>query len=111
MKAGGDNVHRGIAIVHQAGDMFNNILESIKHVTEQIQAMSAYAQQISASTEDIQDASSEMLTIAQNSAENASTVTEQSDIQLQVIEDIKHSTDTLNNMVKKLQETMSQFSL
>lgn len=111
MKAGGDNVHRGIAIVHQAGDMFNNILESIKHVTEQIQAMSAYAQQISASTEDIQDASSEMLTIAQNSAENASTVTEQSDIQLQVIEDIKHSTDTLNNMVKKLQETMNQFSL
>ena len=51
-----------------------------------------------------------MLGIANKSADNANTVTKQSSSQLTVIEDMKRSTDSLNELIIELQKAMGKFT-
>ena len=111
MSASAQDVQEGTKLVNHAGEMFNNILISIEKVSEQMHDVSSSSEQLSASTEEISAASAEMLVIADKSANNANTVTTQSSTQLAVIEDMKNSTDTLNDMINELQSAMSKFTL
>ena len=110
MSAGAKDVKEGTELVHHVGEMFNNILQAIKQVADQIQEVSASSEQLSASTEEINASSAEMLQIAHKSAHNANSVTTQSTTQLDVIEDMKNATESLNNMVVELREAMSKFT-
>ncbi|MEK4229670.1 methyl-accepting chemotaxis protein [Solibacillus sp. FSL H8-0538] len=110
MTAGAQDVQDGKELINQAGETFNNILIAIKQVSDQIQEVSSSSEQLSASTEEISASSVEMLVIANQSAQNANTVTTQSGSQLSVIEDMMNSTDALNDMVIELQKAMSKFT-
>lgn len=111
MSASAQDVQEGTKLVNHAGEMFNNILLSIEKVSEQMHDVSSSSEQLSASTEEVSAASAEMLVIADKSANNANTVTTQSSSQLAVIEDMKNSTDALNDMINELQQAMSKFTL
>ncbi|KOS66971.1 hypothetical protein AEA09_15850 [Lysinibacillus contaminans] len=110
MSAGAQDVQDGTELVNHAGEMFNNILIAIKQVSNQIQEVSSSSEQLSASTEEINASSVEMLEIAHKSTYNANTVTTQASSQLAVIEDMKSSTEALNNMVVELQKAMRKFT-
>lgn len=110
MAAGAQDVQEGTELVNHAGEMFNNILQAIKQVSDQIQEVSSSSEQLSASTEEINASSAEMLEIAQKSSYNANSVTTQSSSQLAVIEEMKNSTEALNNMVVELQKAMGKFT-
>lgn len=109
MAAGEKDVQEGTEIVYQAGKIFDNILNAVKEVSEQIQELSSLSEQLSASTEEFNASTSEILASAQKTSENAKTVMVQTNTQFYSMQEMKNLTDSLNHTVKELQDALSKF--
>jgi len=111
MAVGASEVGSGLRVVNEAGDAFQKIVVSARHVSEQIQEISAATEELSAGSEEVTASVDELTTIAKNSFSQSQQVAEASEQQLAVIQDITASVATLSQIAQELQETVSRFKV
>jgi methyl-accepting chemotaxis protein len=111
MKQSVVEVGTGIEKMELIGQSFHNIRLSIRQVTEQMQEISAASEQISAGTEEVTASMEETINIAKDSANNSSVVSDNTDTQFKMMQDITASTHSLKNMLNSLQELTLIFKL
>ncbi|MFD0621257.1 methyl-accepting chemotaxis protein [Paenibacillus sp. GCM10027629] len=101
----------GIEVMHEAGEAFQRIEQSVNIVTTQIQEVSASVQQMAAGTEqmasDIHDARSITTAMAGNTQSVSATTEEQ----LASMQEISISAEALSKMADRLKVVISQFKL
>jgi len=104
-------VTRGIEVMHEAGEAFQRIEQSVNVVATQIQGVSASVQQMAAGTEqmasDIHDAKSTTTAMAGNTQSVSATTEEQ----LASMQEISMSAEELSKMADRLKVVISQFKL
>ncbi|WP_193726620.1 methyl-accepting chemotaxis protein [Paenibacillus guangzhouensis] len=101
----------GIEVMHEAGEAFQRIEQSVNVVATQIQGVSASVQQMAAGTEqmasDILDAKSTTTAMAGNTQSVSATTEEQ----LASMQEISMSAEELSKMADRLKVVISQFKL
>lgn len=111
MDKGKQEVSSGIVAVHQAGEAFAAISESVIAVTALIQEVSASVQQLAAGAEQVVASIKAMEEVAGKGAlgmQNISAATEQ---QLATMQEVASSTTVLSRMAEDLQDAVSRFKL
>lgn len=111
MAVGATEVESGLRVVNEAGEAFQKIVVAARHVSEQIQDISAATQELSAGSEEVTASVDELTTIAKNSFKQSQQVADASAEQLAVIQDITTSVGTLSQIAQELQETVSRFKV
>ncbi|PZD94909.1 methyl-accepting chemotaxis protein [Paenibacillus sambharensis] len=106
-----NQVHEGIRTSQAAAAAFQNIEQSTASIIEQIQAISATAEQISAGTEEVAASVNELSKISEHSAEGATTTSAAVEEQMASIQEITASAHQLAEMAAKLQESVKRFNL
>ncbi|MGO4497750.1 methyl-accepting chemotaxis protein [Paenibacillus sp. 2RAB27] len=111
MQGGLAEVEKGSALVETAGDVFHSIHGSIQMVNDQIQEVSAATQQISAGTEEVAASSQETVRIVKKGLNELQSISSLASGQLQSMEEITSSSESLSELAVELQEQISQFRL
>lgn len=109
MEAGTKEVQAGILVVHRAGETFGQIQMSLGSVSDQIQDVSAAAQEVSAHSEQVVGAIqfiSEVSEVTAGGTQNVLSVTEE---QLAAMEEISSSSASLSRMAEELQQMIGRF--
>ncbi|MCS7464198.1 methyl-accepting chemotaxis protein [Paenibacillus doosanensis] len=111
MKTAKTEVAAGLKVVTTAGSSFETITRSTDDVVNQIQEVSAAAQQMSAGTEQIirvVQTIKETTHTAAATAQNVSSATEE---QLATMEEVSATTTSLANMAEELQQLVKKFKV
>ncbi|KRF03138.1 hypothetical protein ASG89_23645 [Paenibacillus sp. Soil766] len=111
MQGGLIEVEKGSALLETAGDVFNYIHSSIQMVNDQIQEVSAATQQISAGTEEVAASSQETVIIVKQGLNELQSIASSASGQLQSMEEITSSSESLSELAVALQEQISHFRL
>ncbi|MGE7625250.1 methyl-accepting chemotaxis protein [Viridibacillus sp. NPDC096237] len=111
MEKGKENVKVGLDYTTQAGAIFKEILNSAKHVAEQIQEISAASQQISASSEEVAATVNNLKVSSQQSAEFSLSVSKLTDEQLLAMQEVKEASASLGQTAEELQALITKFEL
>lgn len=111
MGDGTREVGTGIAVVREAGEAFQLIVQAVAHVADQIQEVSAVAEQMSAGSEEVTASVVESADIAKQSSEVAREVAAGTEQQREAMETIAASAGGLNALAQKLRETVGKFKL
>ncbi|MFD0680226.1 MULTISPECIES: methyl-accepting chemotaxis protein [unclassified Paenibacillus] len=109
MKEGAVEVEKGILLVHQTGNQFQSVLQSIGHLSGLIQSISATCEQFSAGTDEVAHDLQEMLSIAQSTAASAEQVSEASLRQVASAKENMGSAQYLDEQSKQLKQSMATF--
>lgn len=104
------DVQAGVQVSHAAIDKFNQILQSTKEITPQIEDVSATAQQMSAAIQEVTALATELAVIARGNATTSEEVAASSEEQLASMEEISTSAQSLSSMAGKLKELISKFT-
>ncbi|MEK4073807.1 methyl-accepting chemotaxis protein [Paenibacillus sp. FSL M7-0656] len=111
MEQGTSEVDTGLSVADQTGQLFEDILEAAKKVSNQIQEVSSATEEISASTEEMtataDDLSSSVSKTANSSEQISSSVDEQKASLITLVD----SSTRLNSMSEELQELISHFNV
>ncbi|MFE4713266.1 methyl-accepting chemotaxis protein [Paenibacillus sp. NPDC056722] len=108
---GQEEVHRGLELMKEASQSFNQILESTKNVSMQMQEISASSQQISASSEEVTASMTELRNVSGEIAKSSDQVSSSSELQLQFIQEVAQATESLSLTSQSLQELIQQFKV
>jgi methyl-accepting chemotaxis protein len=108
---GQQEVHKGLELMKEAGQSFNQILDSTKNVSMQMQEISASSQQISASSEEITASVTELRTASGEIAQKSDQVSYASGQQLQFIQEVAKATESLSLTSQSLQELIQRFKV
>lgn len=108
MSAVRTEVRSGVQKVVETSDAFKKIVSGARHVAEQIHDVSAVAEQLSASSEEIAASAAEMNHISQTTAFNVKAVLISTEEQLGSIEEIAALGEQLNLLNQDLQDKMSK---
>lgn len=108
---GQQEVHRGLELMEEAGTAFNQILESTKNVSMQMQEISASSQQISASSEEVTASVTELKSAASEIAHKSDQVSYASGQQLHLIQEVANATESLSQTSQSLQELIQRFKV
>jgi methyl-accepting chemotaxis protein len=111
MVKGTEEVRSGMIVVNEAGEVFNQILESTKKVEEQIQEVSAASEQLSANTQTITNMVETTTIIASKSSQSAQNVATAVKQQVASMEEIKDATNDLSKMANELQDSIKRFKV
>ncbi|MFF3102250.1 methyl-accepting chemotaxis protein [Viridibacillus arvi] len=111
MEKGKENVKVGLDYTTQAGAIFKEILNSAKHVAEQIQEISAASQQISASSEEVAATVNNLKVSSQQSAEFSLSVSKLTHEQLLAMQEVREASASLGQTAEELQELITKFEL
>ncbi|MFD1849593.1 methyl-accepting chemotaxis protein [Oceanobacillus bengalensis] len=111
MDKGTEEASLGLHVIHQTGDGFSKILQSIEKVTSQIQEVSAVSEEMSASAEQVNASMEEISRISKTSADNTQNVASASEEQLASMEEITSSATHLSKMAEELQMLVGRFKL
>lgn len=106
-----NNVGDGVAVVDELGKAFKGILESTHNVSAQIQEISAVSEQMSASSEEVTASVEEMAQIAKESASHSKNVARSSSKQLDAMQEIVMSVESLNKKAAELKEEIQLFKI
>ncbi|WP_171654072.1 methyl-accepting chemotaxis protein [Paenibacillus foliorum] len=109
MKEGTVEVEKGILLVHQTGNQFQSVLQSIGQLSGLIQSISATCEQFSAGTDEVAHDLQEMLSIAQSTASSAEQVSETSSRQVASAKENLGSAQYLDEQSKQLKQSMATF--
>ncbi|WP_145409612.1 methyl-accepting chemotaxis protein [Paenibacillus xylanexedens] len=101
----------GMDIVTNAGNVFRRILEAVNKVADEIQEVSAGAQQIAASTDDVVKFMNKVSTISEKNSEGTHDVSAATEEQLASMEEIASSAASLAHMAEELQEQVTKFKV
>ncbi|MFL0373523.1 methyl-accepting chemotaxis protein [Paenibacillus sp. 2003] len=111
MEQGTSEVDTGLSVADQTGQLFEDILEAAKKVSNQIQEVSSATEEISAGTEEMtataDDLSSSVSKTANSSEQISSSVDEQKASLITLVD----SSTRLNTMSEELQELISHFNV
>ena len=111
MEQGTSEVDTGLSVADQTGQLFEDILEAAKKVSNQIQEVSSATEEISAGTEEMtataDDLSSSVSKTANSSEQISSSVDEQKASLITLVD----SSTRLNSMSEELQELISHFNV
>ncbi len=111
MNEGTREVHKGIVVVHEAGEAFQLILQAIDQVADQIRDVSAVAEEMSAGSEQVTASVIESANIAQQSAHAAQNVAGSAEQQLAALQEVAAFANDLNSMSIRLQQAVGKFKL
>ncbi|MEK4663838.1 methyl-accepting chemotaxis protein [Priestia sp. FSL H7-0729] len=111
MEQGTSEVDTGLSVADQTGQLFEDILEAAKKVSNQIQEVSSATEEISAGTEEMtataDDLSSSVSKTANSSEQISSSVDEQKASLITLVD----SSTRLNSMSEELTELISHFNV
>lgn len=111
MRDGLSEVERGSVLVQTAGEVFQAILASVQSVNDQIQEVSAASEEISAGTEEVAASAQETAGVVKQALMELQDIAKLSGGQLQSMEEIAASSESLSVMAVDLQEQISRFKL
>ncbi|HZK42757.1 MAG TPA: methyl-accepting chemotaxis protein [Syntrophomonadaceae bacterium] len=111
MGSGTKEVANGTEVVAKAGEAFGHIISAVEEVNEQIQEMSAASQEMAASAETSLDSIEQMNTAADSNAKLAYAISESTEEQMAVSEEINASVDKMNNIVHDLEDSIKYFKI
>jgi methyl-accepting chemotaxis protein len=111
MEKGTENAELGMKVVHQAGEAFNAIVHKVERVAEQIQEVSAISEQMAASSQEVTASVIDMDKIADASLQRSKEAASLTNEQLETIEEINGSTNSLRKMSQDLQFLTQAFKL
>ncbi|CAM4446447.1 methyl-accepting chemotaxis protein [Paenibacillus tarimensis] len=104
-------VNEGLRISGEAASVFSSIKQSANSINEQIQDISAVAEQITAGTEEASASVQELSRISDQSASGAHSTSASVEEQLASIQEIAHASSELSLMAGKLQELVKRFKI
>ncbi|GIP30415.1 hypothetical protein J23TS9_55450 [Paenibacillus sp. J23TS9] len=102
---------RGLSLASEAGQSFSRILQSTSNVAMQMQEISASLEQISASSEEATASVTELKYAAGNIARTSGQVSDAAGMQLELIQEISKSTQSLSSVSRQLQEMIMVFKV
>ncbi|MEC0270018.1 methyl-accepting chemotaxis protein [Paenibacillus anseongense] len=111
MRDGLSEVEKGSVLVQTAGEVFQSILASVQSVNDQIQEVSAASEEISAGTEEVAASAQETAGVVKQALMELQDIAKLSSGQLQAMEEISASSESLSVMAVNLQEQISRFKL
>lgn len=111
MRDGLSEVEKGSMLVQTAGEVFQSILASVQSVNDQIQEVSAASEEISAGTEEVAASAQETAGVVKQALMELQDIAKLSGGQLQSMEEISASSESLSVMAVDLQEQISRFKL
>jgi len=106
-----DQVDHGLKMVHETGNTFKEILQSITAINIETEELSAISEEISATIQELNASVEEITKLAENSTKNASEIAAASEEQLATLEEITSSAMALADMAEKLQELVQRFKI
>ncbi|WP_419871404.1 methyl-accepting chemotaxis protein [Candidatus Pristimantibacillus sp. PTI5] len=106
-----EQIGEGLRVSQEAATAFAGIERSTSQIVEQIQDISAVAEQIAASTDQVSTSVTELANISKQSAHSAQTTSAAAQQQMASMEEIASSTQELAVMASQLQETVKRFTL
>nr|WP_239587131.1 methyl-accepting chemotaxis protein [Bacillus ectoiniformans] len=104
-----DDVQTGVNISQEAIKKFDDILQSTKEITPQMEEISATAQQMSATVQEVHATTQELSMIATNNAAGSEEVAAATQEQLASMEEIAASAQSLSMMADELKEVVRVF--
>lgn len=104
-------VQNGLGIVTKTQDNFEEILQSMAEMGEQIDGMAATTQQMSASTQEVAATVTGVTTISKESSMHSQSVAASAEEQLASMEEISAAAHNLSTMAEGLQDTVSKFKI
>ncbi|SFE75715.1 methyl-accepting chemotaxis protein [Paenibacillus algorifonticola] len=104
-------VSQGIAVVTNAGEAFEQILDAVNKVAGEIQEVSASAEQMAASTDEVVGFVKQISHIAEEASGGAHNVSAATEEQLASMEEIASSAASLSSMAEELQDKISRFKV
>lgn len=104
-------VGEGLRISQEASSVFSSIEQSTTYIIEQIQDISAVAEQISAGTEEVSASVHELSRVSEHTADSAQTTSAAMQQQLASMQEIAHASQGLADMASDLQALVSRFNL
>lgn len=104
-----EEVEAGTQIVRETGELFTKMLTSIENVAEQIQDVSATADEMSAGTEEVAAAVHELARIAELAATSIISISNSTNEQLDAMSEIDTSANSLKEMAHHLKGLAGEF--
>ncbi|WP_341280601.1 methyl-accepting chemotaxis protein [Paenibacillus sp. FSL H8-0537] len=104
-------VSQGISVVTNAGEAFEQILDAVNKVAGEIQEVSASAEQMAASTDEVVSFVKQISHIAEEASGGAHNVSAATQEQLASMEEIASSAASLSSMAEELQDKISRFKV
>ncbi|MED4015646.1 methyl-accepting chemotaxis protein [Sutcliffiella cohnii] len=109
MNAGTNSVKVGIEKVNETGKSFQEIRTMIAGITSQAEDVSAIAERVSTSTEQMVQQMADITNVSEKSAHNSQMVAASAEEQNASMEEIAASANALSHMAQELQEHISIF--
>lgn len=104
-----NDVQTGVQVSTEAIEKFNQILQSTKEMTPQMEDVSAIAQQMSASIQEVTATAYELSSVAKENAATSEEVAASTEEQLASMEEISTSADSLSSMAETLKQLIAKF--
>ncbi|MBP1906715.1 methyl-accepting chemotaxis protein [Paenibacillus turicensis] len=101
----------GMEVVTKAGHAFEQILNAVNKVAGEIQEVSAGAEQMAASSDEVVKYMEQISSIAMGASEGAHNVSAATEEQLASMEEIAASSSSLSQMAEQLQEHVNKFKV
>jgi len=111
MQQGENDVATGVAYIQQTGEAFHHILESTRQVVVQMQEASASAEQMSAGAEEITATLQQIEQLSTQASTSAQTVSASSEEQLAAMEEIEQASQALDRMSVEMRSAAGKFKL
>ena len=111
MNAGTREVKVGADVVHTAGQAFNEIVQLVGNVSDQVIGMSAAIQHMANESQEIVAAVREIGSISTDAAEQTQTVSATTQEQSAAMEEIAASSHALAKLAQELQDAMRKFTV
>lgn len=105
------NVHSGIQSVEQAGDSFQEIVESVSAISQQIDAVSVAIQQMDTEMVQVTSAFKEIDDISQLARDRANRIAGEAQQQTAAMEEIASTTTQFAKMGEDLKEAVARFTI
>ncbi|MBW5471076.1 HAMP domain-containing protein [Brevibacillus formosus] len=110
-KMNSDETQSGMEIVTAAGQAFENISNAVNKVAGEIQEVSAGAEQMAASTDEVVHYVEKISAIAEEASGGVNNVSAATEQQLASTEEIASSAGSLSKMAEELQEQINKFKV
>ncbi|MMZ48142.1 Methyl-accepting chemotaxis protein McpA [compost metagenome] len=108
---GTKEVHVGLEVTKQTGEMFSEILEASNKVSSQIQEVSSATEQISASTQEMSATSDELSSTVSKTVNSSKQIEQTIGEQTESMASIVQASDKLTSMSGELEELISFFKV
>ncbi|TQS00515.1 methyl-accepting chemotaxis protein [Paenibacillus ottowii] len=108
---GTKEVHVGLEVTKQTGQMFSEILEASNKVSSQIQEVSSATEQISASTQEMSATSDELSSTVSKTVSSSKQIEQTIGEQTESMASIVQASDKLTSMSGELEELISFFKV